>query len=91
VIVGVQVRGVSDEAFASSLTELERLGKTLGLRVIGRVTQKRRGLGATTVVGEGKLEELAQYTGGRGFVPGFAPPGSRAALEEAAEEDEESK
>lgn len=55
VIVGVHVRGVSDEAFASSLTELERLAETLGLRVIGRVTQKRPGLGATTVVGEGKL------------------------------------
>ncbi len=88
VIVGVQLRGVSDEAFASSLAELERLAETLGLRVIGRVTQKRPGLGATAVLGEGKLEELAQYTGGRGFVPSYSPPGSRAALEEAAEEDE---
>ncbi|MBW2399102.1 MAG: GTPase HflX, partial [Deltaproteobacteria bacterium] len=87
VIVGIQLQGVSDEAFASSLTELERLGKTLGLQVIGRVTQKRRGLGTTTVVGEGKLKELAQYTGGRGFVPGFARPGSRSSLEETDEPD----
>jgi len=85
VIVGIQLQGISDEAFASSLTELERLAKTLGLKVIGRVTQKRRGLGATTVVGEGKLKELAQYTGGRGFVPSFARPGSRGTLEEAGE------
>jgi GTP-binding protein HflX len=87
VIVGVQLQGVSDAAFASSLTELERLAKTLGLRVIGRVTQKGRNLGATTVVGEGKLMELAQYTGGPGFVPGFKPRASRGAPEEEAEQD----
>ena len=77
VIVGVQLQGVSDAAFASSLIELERLAETLGLRVIGRVTQKRVNPGTTTVVGEGKLRELAKFTGGRGFVPGFAPPGGR--------------
>jgi len=82
VIVGVQLQGVSDEALASSLDELQRLAKTLGLRVIGRVTQKRRGLGAPNVLGEGKLKELAQYTGGRGLVPSYAAPGSRAAVEE---------
>ncbi len=86
VLVGVQVQGVSDEAVASSLTELERLAETLGLRVIGRITQKRRGLGASTVLGEGKLKELARYTGGPGFVAGYAPPGSRAALEQEATE-----
>jgi len=88
VIVGVQLQGVTDEAFDSSLTELERLAKTLGLRVIGRVTQKRQGLGTTTVVGDGKLKELAQYTGGPGFVPTYAPPGSAAASEDAADEEE---
>jgi len=87
VIVGVQLQGVSDRAFASSLDELERLAKTLGLQVIGRVTQKRSGLGATTVVGEGKLRELAQYTGGRGFVPGFERPGTRDGDEEIDEPD----
>jgi len=86
VLVGVQLQGVSDEAFSSSLKELERLGETLGLRVIGRVTQKRSGLGASNVVGEGKLEELAEYTGGRGFVPRYSPPGS-APDEEEPEED----
>jgi GTP-binding protein HflX len=88
VIVGVQLRGVTDEALASSLDELERLAKTLGLRVIGRVTQKRRGLGGTHVVGTGKLKELAQYTGGPGFVASYAPPGSRAALAAESLEDE---
>lgn len=81
VIVGVQLQSVSNEAFESSLVELTRLAETLGLRVVGRVTQKRRGLGGANVVGEGKLKELAAYTGGRGFIPSFAPPGSRVAHE----------
>ena len=95
VLVGIQLQGGYDEALASSLDELERLTKTLGLRVIGRVTQKRRGLGAANLLGEGKLAELEESTGGRGFVPRYTVPGSRAALEtesfEAAlaEEDEE--
>jgi len=88
VIVGIQLQGVSDEAFDSSLTELERLGETLGLRVIGRVTQKRQGLGSANVVGEGKLKELARFTGGQGVVPSYVPPGSRAAQEAEAVHDE---
>jgi GTP-binding protein HflX len=90
VLVGIQLQGVSDEALASSLDELARLTKTLGLQVIGRVTQKRRSLGDANVLGGGKLKELAQYTGGRGYVRKFAPPGSRAASEDEDEElDEE--
>ncbi len=76
VIVGVQLRGVSDAAFASSLDELQRLGETLGLRIIGRVTQKRARLSGPVVIGEGKLKELAALTGGRGFVPAYSPPGA---------------
>jgi len=92
VLVGVQLQGVSDQALASSLTELERLAKTLGLRVIGRVTQKRRGLGSTNVLGDGKLAELAQFTGGPGTVSAFKRPGSRVeqgreAVEEADDVD----
>ena len=93
VVVGVQLQEVSDEAFSSSLRELERLGETLGLRLIGRVTQKRSGLGASHVVGEGKLLELAGYTGGSGVVPTYSPPGSRSSdetLEEAEDEESES-
>jgi GTP-binding protein HflX len=82
VLVGVQLQGVSDEGLASSLDELARLTKTLGLRVIGRVTQKRRGLGDANLLGEGKLRELAEYTGGPGFIPTFAPPGSRSGADD---------
>jgi len=89
VIVGVQLQGVSDEALASSLTELQRLAETLGLRVIGRVTQKRKGLGAANLLGEGKLKELAKYTGGSGFVPGYIQPGSQPKADAGEYEDDE--
>jgi GTP-binding protein HflX len=89
VLVGVQLQGVSDDELTSSLDELERLTETLGLRVIGRVTQKRRGLGSANLLGEGKLRELAEHTGGPGFVPPFVVPGSQGTAEtESVEEFE---
>jgi len=88
VIVGVQLRGVSDAAFASSLDELQRLGETLGLHIIGRVTQKRARLGGPVVVGEGKLKELARLTGGRGFVPGYTPPGAATTADAGGDAEE---
>ena len=75
VVLGVQLAQVGDEAFESSLRELERLADTLGLEVIGRVVQRRAALAAAAVVGAGKLRELARWTGGSGIVPAYAPPG----------------
>jgi GTP-binding protein HflX len=72
VVLGVQLGDVSDGDFESSLMELERLGKTLGLLPVGRVTQKRAGLASASVVGEGKLKELAEWTGGSGEIPSGA-------------------
>jgi GTPase len=72
-LVGVQLPGVSDEEHAASLAELGRLAKTLGLAVVARVTQKRSGLAAAAVIGEGKLQELARLTGGSGRIPSGAP------------------
>lgn len=69
VVVGVQLPDIPDEEFESSLVELERLATTLGLRPIGRVTQKRATLSKAAVLGEGKLKELAAWTGGEGVVP----------------------
>ncbi len=80
VLVGVQLSGVSDAEQRSSLTELKRLCETLGFEVVGEVTQKRKGLGAATVLGEGKLAELAEWTGGTGIVP-KGPPGKKHATE----------
>ena len=76
VALGVQLPGVSDEEHASSLAELARLGKTLGVDVVARVTQRRAKLDKASVVGAGKLRELAALTGGSGVVP-MGPPGRR--------------
>jgi GTP-binding protein HflX len=65
-LVGVKLPGVEDAEFESSLDELERLVKTLGYRVVGRVTQARSSLAPAAVLGEGKLAELAALTGGTG-------------------------
>jgi GTP-binding protein HflX len=82
VLVGVQLSGVTDDELRSSLKELKRLCETLGFEVIGEVTQKRKGLGAATLLGEGKLVELAAWTGGTGVIP-KGPPGKKKATEEA--------
>ena len=87
VLVGVQLSGVTDAEQRSSLKELERLCETLGFEVVGEVTQKRKGLGAATLLGQGKLVELAAWTGGTGVVP-TGPPGKKKATEEEEEEDE---
>ena len=83
VVVAVQLPGVTDDDLASSIAELERLAKTLVLDPIGRVIQRRARLAPGVVLGDGKLQELAGWTGGTGEVPAYVKPGSRAAREEA--------
>jgi GTP-binding protein HflX len=73
VLVAVQLPGVSDEDQQADLAELGRLVETLGFDVIGTVRQKRDALAAAAVLGEGKLKELAELTGGSGLVPTGAP------------------
>src|SRR5262245_1556601 len=77
VILAVQLPDVDASGFESSLTELERLANTLGLDVIGRVTQKRAGLVVASVVGAGKLKQLAAFTGGKGELLPYEPPGKK--------------
>ena len=74
VLVGVLLPGVTDLEFASSMEELERLVSTLGYRTTARVTQARSHLEAAAVLGEGKLKELGELTGGKGAVGSAAPP-----------------
>ena len=88
VLVSVQLPGVTDADQQSSLKELKRLCQTLGFEVVGEATQKRQSLGAATLVGKGKLRELAAWTGGKGVVP-KGPPDKTKATEEDDEEDEE--
>ena len=74
VLVGIQTPEVDDVAHEASLEELGRLVKTLGYEVVGTVSQKREGTGAGSLLGSGKLEELAALTGGTGVVGSMAPP-----------------
>jgi GTP-binding protein HflX len=67
ILVAVQLPDVDDLEFESSLVELGRLVKTLGYDVVGRVTQARTSPTAAAVLGEGKLQELAELTGGSGY------------------------
>ncbi|WNG15404.1 GTPase HflX [Cystobacter fuscus] len=81
VLVGVQLPNVSDTEHAADLAELGRLVHTLGYEVVATVSQRRDGVAAGTVLGTGKLEELARLTGGRGTVPS----GARARKSKARE------
>ncbi len=86
VLFSVQTHGVSDEENDSSLLELRRLVKTLGLEVVATLTQRRPKPEMGTLLGAGKLKELAGYTGGTGIVEGF----SRKSEDETSDDDEES-
>ena len=93
ILVGVHLPGVSDVDHAGDLAELGRLVQTLGFDVVGTVTQKRDALAAAAVLGEGKLKELADLTGGDGVVPSGAPAvktKARAKWRAAEDGDEDS-
>jgi GTP-binding protein HflX len=81
ILVGVQLPDVDDVAHAASMEELGRLVKTLGYEVVGTLSQKRDEIGGATVLGKGRLEELAAITGGTGVVGSMAPPRKSKARE----------
>ncbi|SEU37016.1 GTPase HflX [Stigmatella erecta] len=89
VLVGVQLPGVSDIEHAADLAELGRLVHTLGYEVVATVSQRRESVAAGTVLGTGKLQELARLTGGSGNVPSGAQARKSKARErwEAGEEE----
>lgn len=64
-IVAVQLDGVSDTEFNSSLVELAELAKTLGLEVVGQFTQKRASFDSAAYIGVGKREEIRQFVQGQ--------------------------
>ncbi|WP_437553084.1 GTPase HflX [Sorangium sp. So ce367] len=90
VLVGVQLPGVDDVEHAADLAELGRLVHTLGFNVIATVSQRRSALAAAAVLGEGKLRELAELTGGSGVVPSGAPERKNKARARRAAESGES-
>ena len=65
-LVAIQLPGVDDAAFAASVSELHRLGRTLGVNVVATVTQRRATLHRGTVLGSGKLASLQALAGQRG-------------------------
>jgi GTPase len=88
ILVGVQIPGVDDVAHAASIKELGRLVMTLGYEVVGTLSQKRDEIDGTTVLGKGRLEELAAITGGTGVVGSMALPRKSKARERFEDADE---
>ncbi len=68
VLVGIQTSRQTATELSASLDELERLCDTLGLTVVGRLTQKLSSQNKRRVLGDGKLKELAKWTGGPGWI-----------------------
>src|SRR3984957_6730630 len=88
ILVGIQIPGVDDVAHAASIEELGRLVKTLGYEVVGTISQKRDEIGGGTVLGKGRLEELAAITGGTGVVGSMAIPRKSKARERFEDADD---
>ncbi len=58
-LVGVELKGrPSPWSLADSLTELEQLAETAGLRVVGSMEQRIERPNPATLIGSGKVEEL---------------------------------
>jgi GTP-binding protein HflX len=90
VLVGVQTPEASDLEHATHLAELRRLVHTLGYETVATLSQRRARTGGGTVLGTGKLKELADLTGGPGVIAsGAAARTSKARERWAAEAAEE--
>lgn len=71
-LFSVRTPKVTDAEAVESMIELERLVTTLGYGVAGTMSQRQPSTKGFTVVGEGKLKEIAQLTGAKG-----SPDGSK--------------
>jgi GTPase len=83
------VPGRAPEDLDASLDELGRLCDTLGIAPVGRLTQRRPGTKAARLLGEGRLRELAKWTGGTGEVHRGPRGAGRSDEEDEPEEEEE--
>ncbi len=61
VVAAVQLSGVSDIEFNSSVNELRELAKTLGFELVGTFTQKRDHFDTTAYMGIGKRQEMRRF------------------------------
>lgn len=89
ILVGIQLPKVSEADTTGSLAELARLVTTLGYNVIAQTSQRRNSERSATVLGDGKLQELAKWTGGTGVIgPMVVKKKHKAALKFKKEADE---
>ncbi len=58
-LIGLMTQGMSEDEFDNSLAELARLVDTAGGEVLDKISQKRSNPHPRTVIGEGKVEEIA--------------------------------
>ena len=58
-LVGLMTEDITDQQFQDGLAELERLVESAGGEVVGTIQQKRSQPHPQTVVGQGKVEEIA--------------------------------
>ncbi|MBO9665975.1 MAG: GTPase HflX [Bdellovibrio sp.] len=83
VLVGITVGRTSESETQESLNELARLVNTLGYEVVGRMSQRRTSTRTAAVLGDGKLAELAKWTGGTGVVSYYVNPKKHKASQRA--------
>jgi GTPase len=88
ILVAVRLPDVDALAADASLAELSRLVTTLGYDVAARIVQPRLSLAPAAVLGEGKLKELAELTGGSGRTQPIIPGARRSRQEDEQLEDE---
>lgn len=62
-LISIRTPDVTQQEVDESLSELGRLVSTLGFEVVGTKTQRQRSTKQLSVLGSGKLEELAALTG----------------------------
>jgi GTP-binding protein HflX len=91
ILVGIQLPGITDADHASDLAEMGRLVTTLGYQTVATLTQRRGGMGSGTVLGTGKLKELANLTGGPGVIASGAADRTSKAREKWELEEEEAE
>jgi GTPase len=93
ILVAVRLPDVDALAADASLAELSRLVTTLGYDVSARIVQPRVSLAPAAVLGEGKLKELAELTGGTGraqpIIPGARRPRHDDELEDDLDDDDD--
>ena len=88
ILVGLQLPQMTEDDTKASLAELGRLVHTLGFHTVGQLSQKRGSSRAALVLGQGKLRELAKWTGGPGFVASTVTRKKSKAAERFEVEDE---